>query len=71
MSVMDTQITGSLLQSPTSAVRITGTTAAGEGVRRRADLMNRSERIGFWLYLAMTSLSLAIVVAAAAAALVS
>jgi hypothetical protein len=51
------------LQAPATALRAPGTLHVVDG-----DVMNSSERFGFWLYAAMGVFCMAVLVAAAAAA---
>jgi hypothetical protein len=61
----------SAVQAPTTVSPPSGALRAVAGSDRYRGGMNRSERIGFWLYAAMGMFSMAVLVAAAMTAIVS
>ena len=63
--------TPSLVQTPSTVSRRSGALRPVAGTYRDAADMNRSERIGFWLYVAMGSFCAAVLFAAAITALLS
>jgi hypothetical protein len=58
-------------QTRTTDSRPAGALHAVEGSHNHEGAMNRSERIGFWIYVAMGALCVAILAAAAASAVMS
>ena len=61
--------TPSLVQAPSTVSRRSGALRQVAGTYRDAADMNRSERIGFWLYVAMGSFCAAVLAAAITALL--
>ena len=61
----------SLVQAATTVSRSSGALRTVVGSQRDDLAMNRSERIGFWLYVAMGTFCVAVLVAAAMTAIVS
>jgi hypothetical protein len=60
-----------VVQAPTSVSPPRGAVRVAAGSDRYGGEMNRSERIGFWLYVAMGAFCMAVLVAAAMTAIVS
>jgi hypothetical protein len=69
MSLVESSAAPSLLQAGTSASRAFGALHAVEISDPIDGYLTRSERIGFWLYVAMGILCAAVVAAAAASAI--
>jgi hypothetical protein len=70
MSLVESSAAPSLLQAGTSASRAFGALHAVENSGPIDGYLTRSERIGFWLYVAMGIFCAAVVVAAVASAIV-
>jgi hypothetical protein len=71
MSLVESSAAPSLLQAGTSASRPFGALRTVESADHIDGDLTRSERIGFWLYVAMGILCIAVLVAAATSAIVS
>ena len=71
MSLVESSAAPSLWQAGTSASRAFGALHAVETPNQVDGNLTRSERIGFWLYVAMGILCAAVVAAAAASAVLS
>jgi hypothetical protein len=59
------------VESATSYLRESGTPQTGEGCHDHHGGMNRSERIGFWMYVAMGTFCAAVLGAAAISAILA